>query len=52
MFAGPLQIAVAGKIIDSLNDLEVMRVITLGIIDAKEGELSLFYKNKLLNLYI
>ena len=39
------------KITDSLNNVEVIRVITLGIIDAQEGEMSLFYKNKLLNLY-
>lgn len=40
------------KVTDLLDNVEVIKVITLGIIDAQEGEMSLFYKNKLLNLYL
>lgn len=40
----------AGRITDPLNDGEIIRVIALVIIDAEEGEMSMFYKNKFLNL--
>lgn len=42
LFVCLMQAEFAGKITDSTNDVETIRVITLGIIDAQEGKMNLF----------
>lgn len=42
VLAGLVQIEFAGKITDSLNDVEAIRVTRLGIIDVQECKMSLF----------
>lgn len=44
MCVGLEQIEQAGKITDSFNDVENAKVITLKIIDAHEGIMSIFSK--------
>lgn len=42
LFVCLIQTEFAGEITDSINDIEAIRVITLGIIDAQEGRMNLF----------